>query len=492
MISPQVRATGTGVVQRRLRLSVRGQWAIAAVAVVLASVLFVVLTGMRPEYDAYGWLVWGQQALHLNLNLNAAPSWKPLTFLFTFVYAPAGRAALWIWMVTAVAGAFAGSLFAGRIAYRLAGPDHGRRYAPAMAAAFAALGVLGLEGYWHLVFIATSDPMVIALCLGAIDCHLSGRPRAAWVLVVLAALGRPEAWPLVGLYGLWAWRAIPSMRRQLVVGVAVIAAMWFGIPALAADNWFIAGQVALDSTKAIPGNRLSLMITGFVGLYELPMQLAALFGLALAVARRDRTWLLLAGAALVWLATEAVFALHGLNPSPRYMFAPAAVLIVLAGAAIGRMLAITSGHTLLRVATVGGIVALVVTLAQPARTRGRLAHNEIVFFTQRWVPQLDRLRAVIDKDGGPKRILACGKPVTPVEFQSIVAWEVDKNVADVDWNPSRAIARGEPIVLFEPHGLGWKIRPIHTTRPDCDRLATRTRYSWRFPRTRDRIRHGAA
>src|SRR6202011_5898847 len=110
-------------------------------------------------------------------------------------------------------------------------------------------------------------------------------------------------------------------------------------------------------------NRLAEVFTGFVGLYELPMQLAALFALAMALVRRDRVWLLLAGAALVWLATEAAFALHGWNPSPRYMFPAAAVLIVLAGAAVGRALAITSGHTLLRGATVAAMVALLVTLA---------------------------------------------------------------------------------------------------------------------------------
>ena len=45
-------------------------------------------------------------------------------------------------MVTAVAGAFAGAVFAGRLAYRLAGPAPGRMYAPAIAAVFAAVGLL--------------------------------------------------------------------------------------------------------------------------------------------------------------------------------------------------------------------------------------------------------------------------------------------------------------------------------------------------------------
>ena len=107
----------------RTRWSRIPPWIVVSALVLLAAVAFVVLTGVRPAYDAYGWLVWGRQAVHLNLNLNAAPSWKPLPFLFTLPYSLIpGQAALWLWMVTAVAGAFAGSVFAGRIAYRLSAP----------------------------------------------------------------------------------------------------------------------------------------------------------------------------------------------------------------------------------------------------------------------------------------------------------------------------------------------------------------------------------
>ncbi|HEY6397134.1 MAG TPA: hypothetical protein VIX82_06745 [Solirubrobacteraceae bacterium] len=476
MTTEQINLIEPGSPQQPAVPSVRARWALGGVAVVLASVVFVALTGARPEYDAYGWLVWGQQALHLNLNLNSAPSWKPLTFLFTFAYAPAGHGALWLWMVTAIAAAFAGALFAARLAYRLAGPGPGRMYARVIAAMFAALGLLGIEGYWHLILITAADAMVVSLCLAAIDSHLSGRPRITWVLLVLASLGRPEAWLVTGLYALWAWRAVPRMRTDLAVGLGAIAAMWFGIPAIASRSWFISGQVALDTTRSLPGNRLSLMISGFVGLYELPMQLAALFALALAVARRDRTWLLLVGAALVWLATEAAFALHGWNPSARYMFEPAAVLIVLAGAAVGRTLAITSGHLILRGVAVAAMVALIVTLAPHARIRGRLAHNEIVL-TRAWARQLDRLRAVIRKDGGTKRILACGRPVTEWWVQSIVAWEIGENVAEVGWDPPTSITRGTPIVLFEPYKDGWKVVPMHSDRPDCDKLSTATAFT---------------
>jgi hypothetical protein len=450
---------------------------IVGAGVLVVSACFVVLTEMRAQFDAYGWLVWGRQALHGNLNLNSAPSWKPLTFLFTFSYAPTGRLALRLWMVTAVAGAFAGPIFAGRIAYRLTGAAPGRPYAPSIAAVFAALGLLGIEGYWHLVLVAAADPLVVTLSLVAVDCHLNRRPRAAWVLLVLVSLGRPEAGPLLGLYGAWAWRSNPSMRKELVVGLAVVPALWFGIPGITTHKWFIAGQVALDSTKLISGNRLSLMVSGFAGLYELPMQLAALFAVALAVARRERTWLTLIGLALIWLATEAALALYGWNPSPRYMFEPAAVLIVLTGAAIGWSLAVTSGRVLVRAAATVAIVALVFALAPHARIRGRLVHNDILA-NRAFAHQIDRLASTIAKVGGIRHVLACGRPVTEIAFQSILAWDTDENVADVGFDPRRSIAKRKPIVLFEPDGSGWKVRPIHSHRARCSRLSADIRFGW--------------
>jgi len=71
------------------------------------------------------------------------------------------------------------------------------------AGAFAAVGVLGIGTYSHLVLIANSDPLIVLLCLAAIDCHLSRRPRLAFAMLVLASLGRPEVWVFAGMYAVW-------------------------------------------------------------------------------------------------------------------------------------------------------------------------------------------------------------------------------------------------------------------------------------------------
>jgi hypothetical protein len=451
-------------------------WPLVAVLVVAAAVGFVAITGMRPAFDAYGWLVWGRQAVHFNLDTNSAPSWKPLTFLFTFPYAAAGRGALWLWMVTAVSAAFAAPIFGGRVAYRLVGPAPGRRYAPIIAAIFAAAAVLGIAGYWHFILIATSDPLIVMLCLAAIDFHLSGRPRAAWAMLVLAALGRPEAWPLAALYWVWAWRSVRSMRIWLYAGAAVVPVLWFGIPALTAPSLTISSDIALQSTNALPGNKFSGTMDGFFSLYELPMQLATLFAVGFAIVRRDRAWLVLIGAAIVWLAVEVALALHGWQPAPRYMFEPAAVLVVLAGAAIGRVLAITPRRLLLRLLAFAALAGLIAALVPHARIRARLAHNGIKL-GRTWALQIKRLHTVIAKDGGAKHILSCGQAVTTIPYQSILAWEIGQNMADVGWIPSEWIATGRPIVLFQPTVAGWQVRPIHIPAADrarCDRLTANT------------------
>jgi hypothetical protein len=453
----------------------RAGWVTAGL-IVLSAVLFVSLTRMQPQYDAYGWLVWGRQALHWNLDTNGAPSWKPLTFLFTFPYALAGSAQPFLWMVTSVAAALAAPLFAGRIAYRLV---PGPLYARAAAAAFAGVGVLGIAGYWPLVLIASSDPMIVALCLGAIDAHLSGRPRVAFGLLVLAALGRPEAWPFLGVYAIWMWRAAIRPRAVVLAGLAAIPALWFGISALTAKSWLRAGEVALGTAQALHNHTLSGVLDRYRGLYELPMQLAGLAGIALAVVSRARVALALAGLAASWIVIEIAFAFHGWPAEARYMAEPAAVAVVLGGYAVGRLLAWSPGFAVpMRVAAGAVVGALLVALVPVARQRVSVLRAEITQRQQAAV-RIARLRTVVARDGGPDAILDCGTPDSLSGDQSILAYVLGLNVGVVGHKPGRDIRRGGPLVLFEPREFGWEVLPIHIPRRDrhsCDRLRATTAF----------------
>ncbi len=466
---------------RRAGVIVVAAWLAVTAAVIGVAVGIVVASGMRPGYDAFGWLVWGHQVLHGSLNTDGAPSWKPVTFLFTLPYELVGDSGqLWLWMVTAVAGALGGAVFAARIAYTLTGPCPHRRYAPIVAGAFAAIGVLGLDTYPHLILIANSDPMVVTLCLAAIDCHLHRRYRLAFAALVLASLGRPEAWPFALLYAVWTWRAVPGMRAITVAGLALIPVLWFSVPALTSKNWLSPGDLALNSANVIHGNKIIGVISRFRSLCGLPVQIAALVGIVIAIVRRDRATLTLAALGCLWIAVEIAFALHGWSGVSRYLIEPAAVMVVLAGTAVGRVLAFSpasvGGRRVLSWATAPASVIVVAVLAAAlvptARERARDARYEV---KQARIAgkQIVSLQEIVKREGGAARIKACGQPVTQVGLQSKVAWATKLNVGDVGWRPSASVASGVPIVLFEPDKEGWRVLPIHMLHADagrCDRL----------------------
>ena len=60
----------------------------------------------------------------------------------------------------------------------------------------------------------------MALGLAAVGRHLAGRTRHAFLFGIGAALLRPEAWPLIGLYGLW---LLARSRAAKLVAAAFVS-----------------------------------------------------------------------------------------------------------------------------------------------------------------------------------------------------------------------------------------------------------------------------
>ena len=439
------------------------------VALLALSTVLVLWARTRPGFDPYGWLVWGHQTLAGNLNTNAAPSWKPLPYVFTTVYAVAGHYQLWLWMITSVAVSLSGMIFAGRIAYRLTGAAPDRRWAAYVAAAFAGLALLGIQDYWHYILSFQSDPMIVALCLGAIDCHLSGRPRAAFGLGALAALGRPEVWLFLGLYWLWAWRAIPSMRWLLLAGLVAIGALWFGIPALTSRTPFVAGSNAFGSGRALRNDRFFGTIGRYLSMQAAPLEVAALLSVAFAFWRRDRITLALGGVVVAWVALEIGFSLHGWPGLQRYMFGAGGITAVLAGVLIGRLLADPELRGPRGVAPV--LVALLaLSLAPAALSHAREEHKDLR--TQRVrTKEVNALAGTISRFGGAARLRPCGEPLTRLEYQTILAWNLHVNVATVGYKYTPAMHSGHPIVLYTPISTGgWRLQALHQRLPACRAL----------------------
>jgi hypothetical protein len=457
----------------------RLRWLLTAGALLLISLALVTHMGTRPGYDPYGWLVWGKLTIHLKLDTNGAPSWKPLPFLFTVPYAVVGHYALWLWMVTAVAISLSGFVFAWRIAFRLTAASPERRYGAYAAGAFAGLALFGITDYTHFIFSAQSDSMIVSLCLAAIDCQLAGRRRWALWLWVLAGLGRPEAWPFLAVYSLWAWRSHPEMRRMIVVGLLLIPLLWFGIPALTANSWFVAGDNALHSPRELHQSKIVGTVQRFIDLHAAPVWIAALLATVWAAIRRDRFTLLLAAGALAWVVIEIAFVLHGWPGVPRYLFEPVGVVCVLAGIFVGRvildlppLLARAAGRLPRRLdaraaAQLGAwgaalvVVVVVGSMLPTARERVRAERVDLKHERAR-TAEFNRLSTVV-RILGPANILACGQPNIPIGYQSVFAWYMGIKVGLLYVSPGFIAAHPHPLVNMYPISNGWKVFPSHVT-----------------------------
>jgi hypothetical protein len=169
----------------------RGGWP-AALAAALAIGAATLLIPATLGYDAWAWTVWGRQLAHLDMNTSAGPSFKPLPVLALAPLSVLGGATPAVWMALMRAAAVVSLLLAYRLGARLAGP---------LAGVVAALSLALSADLYRTALLGSAEPVLIALTLGAVDRHLAERRDWALVLVALAGLIRPEAWVLLGAYG---------------------------------------------------------------------------------------------------------------------------------------------------------------------------------------------------------------------------------------------------------------------------------------------------
>ncbi len=446
----------------------RHAWWLVALAVVVIAAVLLRWADTRPGYDPYGWLDWGYQTLRGTLNLGGAPSWKPFAYVFTVPYSVLGHYALYLWMLTAVSISLAGAVFGGRIAYRLtigeAGESGSARatYAAIVAAVVGGAAVLGIQQYFHYILSAQSDPMLVTTCLAAIDMYLCGRLRWAFWLGVLAGLGRPEVWPFLAAYSGWLVLKRPSMRWMVFAGAVITLFLWFGIPTITNGKPDIAGSLALRSPRECSTSKVSCVVDRFVGLQVVPIWIAALLALGLALLRRNRTVVALAGMAAGWIVIEIAFVLHGFPGVPRYVFEAGGLSGVLAGIGIGWLLLdVARWHRALPGwAGIPVAVVLVAVMIPQAISQARTEHKDIYHERAR-TAEINKLGAMIAALGGPSKVLGCGHPVLNVEYVSIFAWYAHLNTGQIGYRPTYELRKPHPIMLFASFPNGWALTPYH-------------------------------
>ena len=421
-------------------MSHRLPWAAAACVGLAAASL---LAFAEPVYDAWAWLVWGRELTHLRFDAATGPSWKPLTVGLAAGLSLAGDGAPALWLVLVRSAWLLSLVLAAELAHRLtAGRPPGARLA---AAAFAALGLVLLSdsvtAWVRQAAGGMSEPLLVALVLGAVRVALAGRVRWALVLGALAALLRPEAWPLLALYGLWSWRAEPRARPLVAaIGVAV-PALWLAPELLAAGG---GGAARAQRETSDPLEALG-WAAGLPLALAWPLALPALSG---------RTARMLAGGALLWIAIVAAMTTIGFAGLPRFMAPAAAIVCVLAGVGLATALAGMARRP--SSVALGALVAVAGVLTI-AGLPGRVADASHAWrAADRTAASHERLRSVVRRIG-EQPLLRCGRLATSdVLVRTALAWELGGSLSQVVsfGEPSRrsgafVLGRGAPRRLHD-------------------------------------------
>ena len=405
------------------------------VRLVAACLLLAALSLLLPwalAFDPWSWLVWGRETGRLELDTAGGPSWKPLPVVATTVLTLAGGAAPALWLVLARAGGLLAVAGAAALAGRLAGP----------AAAAAAAVTMAVSEWWLFnTALGNSEGLLAAAALWAAVALLAGRHMPALVLLLGAALLRPEAWPFLGAYALWLWRSGLAAPGALALALLPVPVLWFGPDLIGAGGALGASSAARGTASpqsAVYADLPALeVLRDFAGLLTVPVLLAAVAGAVLGgpVARR------IAAAALAWVALVAVMTQAGYAGNPRYNVAAAALGCVLAGvgvAAIARSR--PQAWTLAALLAAGTLAFTAGLLADQLGELGERAERRT---------QLD---ALVDAVGGAGAVAACAPARTNQPMKALLAWRLDhrlERLADAPAAPA-AIFSAPPGYDGEP------------------------------------------
>jgi hypothetical protein len=396
--------------------------ALAVVAAVSLAALSLALP-FFPVYDPWAWLIWGRELAGGGLETAAGPSWKPLPVLIDAPLSLLGDAAPKAWLLVARSGWICAPLLAGLLAARLSGEETGRwRWVAAtVAAASVALTGDSFTPPLRQFTGGLSEPLLVALVLGAIWAALDERRGWALGLGTAAALLRPECWPFLVLWAFYASRERPRLRLAAIVVGVLVPLAWFVPDLIGAGNPLEGGETAragslepLDALKVL-GRALAAPLA------------AVWLGLALLLWRErgglDRPLAVLLAGAAAWILLVALMAVAGWAGLPRFLAPATAVLAVLGAACIAR--AAAAGW--LQGAAWAALVLAAAGFAwRAAQIPGDLA------VVERQKASIDQLFDLVDRTG-KAQLLACGGSVrmTQVREQTALAWKLEEPIASV-------------------------------------------------------------
>ena len=413
-----------------------------AAAVGLAALSLLALR--VPSYDPTAWLIWGRELTHGTLSMVGGPSWKPLPVAFTTVFAFAGSdLAPLLWLVLARAGGFLALVMAYRVTARVGG-----RTAGLIAAAGLALGA----DYLFNVLRGDSEGWLVALCLIAVELHLSGRRRAALIAGLLAGLVRPEVWPLLAVYGLFLVRprhGRAASAALVFAGGAGLLVAWFLPDYLATGDWLRGANRARHPVPGSPGQ--SSFPFGLTFVYATIFLPWPLYAGAIYAVMRQRTPFVrtMALAAAGLMLTVALLAEVGFTGNIRYLTLPMAAICVLGGLGLPEL-----ARRAPRLAAVPAGIAVVVSVGIVVSGAVRLAADERDLGA--------RLDTAIATAGGVAAVRACGRVATAPFERQHVAYRLRLPSQDV-W--THAVTPGLALVRARKTLPGAAALPVRARVP---------------------------
>jgi hypothetical protein len=377
-----------------------------------------------PTYDPWAWITWGREITEWNLDTRTGPSWKPLPVLFTTPFALAGdNAAPELWLIVAQAGGLLAFAFTYRLAARLAGWPAG---------VIAAAGLVLADEFIRNFARGNSEGLLVGLCLWAIERHLDGRRRDAFLLGVAAGLLRPELWPFLLVYGLWLMWTDPR-TRLLVVGCGLLTLVLWFVP-----EYFGSGDFLRAASRARDPNPDSAAFADvpFIETFRrsasilmAPLLLGAVLALARAWVDKDRVRLALGGVAAVLMIAVAAMTQAGFAGNLRYVALPAALVCVLAGA--GWVDLVRDAARRFGRAGAAALATVLLAAAAPfvAADVDKLAFDLDVVRAESEL--YDRLPPIVAESGGAQALLACGPVYAPPFEVQAVAWAMHVHSSQV-------------------------------------------------------------
>ncbi len=375
-----------------------------------------------PQFDPSGWLLWSRPLVDSSVRFTtlAFPSWKPLPALVDVPLVLSGSLAPALWLVIVRAA----TVLLGVTVFRL-----GRRWGGVAGGVFAVGGLVFVPDLLQTAGSGLIEPVVAALVIGAVERHVVGRTSQALVLLVLAALARPEAWALLALYAIWLARSEPRLRLRVTLACATVPALWLGGDLIGSGDAFhgstLARMAGIAAREHNPVREFPTTLGFALRGVPWPWLAAAVLGVFLPWRANRRVAAVLAGVTLAWVAVTVLEATRGYPAESRFLIPAGALLSVLAAVGLGSVTGRTSSSWR-RVAT-GGALAVALAAGILSHGAGLVRQVARVDAYGSAARQLDRALAAA---GGPRALRGC-RVTTQHPYQARLAWDLGRTTRAV-------------------------------------------------------------